>query len=231
MTAWFIGLMPGLIISFICASIWGGLDIYTGHVYSSNWFVVWNSIMRMGFYVVTVMLLEAIHTAFRNERMLSQTDFLTGLYNRRFIYECLHRTVLSTQRTKDKAVLAYIDLDHFKKVNDTHGHQEGDKVLQIVAEIMKNKLRRTDWIGRIGGDEFIILLTHTDIAQGKKVLADLNDKICDEMLFHNWPVTLSIGALEINGSYKSVDDVISASDKLMYEVKSNGRNSLYCKAA
>lgn len=231
MTSWFIGFKPGLAISLACGLIWGGIDIYSGHVYSNMLFVVWNSIMRMGFYSVTVLLLESVHTALRNERVLSQTDFLTGLYNRRFIYECLHRTILMSQRSKEKAVFAYIDLDHFKSVNDTLGHQEGDKVLQSLAKTMQANLRRTDWIGRIGGDEFIILLTHTDLEHGKDVLSNLNKKILQEMQNNNWPITLSIGALEINDNHTSVDEVIGASDKLMYAVKTNGKNSLYCKAS
>lgn len=229
--AWFISLRLGFFFCFFCAGLWGTLDILSGQDYSSSFYMLWNPLVRLGFFVVTVKLLEVIKIAFAKERSLSQIDFLTGLYNRRFIHEIVDRELSIFKRSGRNFVLVYIDLDNFKKVNDSKGHLEGDNVLVSVAQIMRQKLRRSDFVSRIGGDEFLLVLPDTDFKQAQFVIDNLKKELDAGMQSHEWPITFSMGVLSSNSSFTSVNEVIRTVDDLMYKVKYSTKNSILYQAA
>lgn len=160
---------------------------------------------------------------------LASIDPLTNLYNRRFLKDIEKKLNKGTQRQKDITTLFVVDVDHFKKINDDHGHDIGDKALKILAAKMLELTRPTDHIIRLGGEEFLVILPATDI-EGAKVVAEKIRKGCYEMHVqideqNELSIRVSIGVTlydRIND--KSSDDAINRADKALYQAKSSGRD-------
>ncbi len=152
---------------------------------------------------------------------LSVTDDLTGLLNRRGFDEILRRTLSNARRYHEHGMLAYIDLNDFKIVNDTHGHEMGDFVLQKVAEALKTTIRRTDYVARLGGDEFAVLFVRADKiptrARALKVHRLLNSLVISrgdiEII-----VKASIG-IEPYGPTSTSRELMRRADRAMYKEK------------
>ena len=158
-------------------------------------------------------------------------DPLTNIYNRRYFDENLNRTLKFLSRSKSPLTLMMIDIDHFKRYNDTYGHSEGDACLKIVAETLSNSVTRTeDFAARYGGEEFAMVLPHTD-ENGARLIAErlikniVNCNIPHENSDVEKYVTISIGVTTAVVSFKhNPEDYIIRADELLYESKQNGRN-------
>lgn len=162
-------------------------------------------------------------------RELSQTDQLTELYNRGYWESCLKQEYQRFQRIKVTSSLLIIDIDHFKKVNDTYGHPAGDEVLRQLAKILLDVTRTTDQVGRYGGEEFVMLLIGTDSQQAQVVVNRLQKRISDLTVHyhgHDIRFTLSMGLTEINSEFKNHEQWIHMADQGLYQSKNNGRNQL-----
>jgi diguanylate cyclase (GGDEF)-like protein len=153
-------------------------------------------------------------------------DELTGLANRRHLMELLDHEKNRSSRGGGIFCLAMVDIDHFKNVNDSHGHQVGDEVLRAVATMMKKSLRNTEFCGRYGGEEFLIVLTQTDI-KGALICAERVRTNIENTLFpdlgSDFKVTVSIGLSEYQ-IREDVEKIISRADKALYRAKKGGRN-------
>jgi two-component system cell cycle response regulator len=163
-------------------------------------------------------------------RELSITDYLTHLYNRRYMMDSLGMEFLRTIRKKGELCLVLMDIDHFKSVNDTYGHQQGDMVLAAVAEAVQVELRRYDLAARYGGEEFAMVLPETSLHDGLAVAERLRQAV-SEMVFpsplQNLTVTISQGISALpSPDIDSVDVLISAADEALYRAKQNGRNRI-----
>ena len=163
--------------------------------------------------------------ALNQATVLATTDPLTGAANRRHFKKELVYEIERSSRHSRIFSLAYFDLDDFKDVNDHHGHEEGDKVLKAVVEIARSRLRKTDLVARIGGDEFAILLPETDTTITDSPVKDLDNNLKQSMRDGGWPVTISCGVVIFRTPPASADDAISAADRLMYQVKASGKNA------
>ena len=157
---------------------------------------------------------------------LALHDTLTGLYNRYYFDNELNRMTLLASRGNETHCLLYIDLDHFKIINDTEGHQMGDLVLKEVSQILSTRLRHSDILCRVGGDEFVILLSETKL----KDAIDIGNNICDQIAnahfqFGNntYKVSASIGVSEIDGQATAAEYLRQA-DIALYVAKNKGRN-------
>jgi diguanylate cyclase (GGDEF)-like protein len=158
-------------------------------------------------------------------RNLSRTDDLTGLYNKRAFEECFNRAVEETKRTNESGVIAIIDLDGFKAINDTFGHLAGDKVLIYAAKILQKHIRKSDILSRIGGDEFAIIMPRTTKQKIKKRIEKLN-KTLNCALFQ-WQENLisikaSIGICQFDET-QSKEDIFHKTDLDMYKNKSKNK--------
>ena len=153
-------------------------------------------------------------------------DELTGVANRRFITDKT-KILLNLKRTFNKGfAIMFFDVDHFKRVNDTHSHSVGDKVLKMVANTLKNNLRSSDLIGRWGGEEFVGLFPGEDKAVFKEVANRIRMLIENSFLTvedEKISVTVSIG-VTIAKKGDTIDDLIKRADKMMYKCKTAGRN-------
>ena len=154
---------------------------------------------------------------------MATKDYLTGIYNRRCLFNELKFLAASAKRYKTGFSLLVLDIDNFKQINDTLGHQAGDSVLQRVASFLKNSIRECDILGRHGGDEFIVILPHLD-EKGAGLCAERLRKEVEKADFNiPLPLTVSIGAAEYKESM-DVDDLIFKADNLLYKAKEEGRN-------
>ncbi|MCK9420178.1 MAG: sensor domain-containing diguanylate cyclase [Nitrospirae bacterium] len=159
---------------------------------------------------------------------ISITDALTKVYNRRYFMERLRQEVKRVCRYGPPVSLLMIDIDYFKKVNDTYGHQAGDTVLAGVAGLINGKLRETDLIARYGGEEFCLLATGTE-QPGAQILADRVRKLIEDAEFEHGAVhikvTISIGIGTWDASLKEdFEELIHRADTALYRAKAEGRN-------
>lgn len=161
------------------------------------------------------------------EKMAS-TDELTGLFNRREILRRLNQEIARCERHNAPLSLMMLDLDHFKHVNDTYGHQTGDKILVACAEQLRAASRNIDEIGRLGGEEFLIILPDTDRAQAKHLAERCRQAIEDIQITDEIPhrCTVSIGVAEWSPGM-SKPQLIKQADDLLYQAKSAGRNCVF----
>ncbi len=155
-------------------------------------------------------------------------DPLTGCLNRRGILERLKEESERSQRTGEQFCVAMCDLDYFKKVNDTYGHQTGDDVLKGFVQIIRSQLRPYDQIGRLGGEEFLIIIPNITDAYAKNTLERLNKIVQDseiETCTGKIKITVSIGGIIINKK-TDIDTIIRQVDSELYTAKEKGRNQV-----
>jgi len=156
-------------------------------------------------------------------QILATTDTLTSLYNRLYIDTELKKSVNNFKRYNKTFSIVLIDIDYFKKINDTHGHLVGDEVLVKLSEIMKKCIRNTDILGRWGGEEFMIIASNTN-EDGTYKLAQYITKKIQEHIFDNIEnITVSCGVAQIDSSLNE-NTIISKADKALYKAKELGRN-------
>jgi diguanylate cyclase (GGDEF)-like protein len=173
-------------------------------------------------------LTDQLHEANAKLAQLAVTDPLTGLHNRRSLYSHLEREFIRSQRYKHPFAVAMLDLDHFKQVNDTYGHQTGDRVLKFLADVLRQTTRNTDVPGRFGGEEFMVLAPET----GRETVAIMAERIREAVerqsrdLGDGMPrVTISIGAASTEIlTATTFEDLVHLADEALYRAKREGRN-------
>lgn len=158
---------------------------------------------------------------------LAVTDGLTGLFNHRRFQEALHAELLRCERHKRPLAVLMLDVDFFKKVNDSMGHPAGDELLRRLAEVLSKDLRQTDLIARYGGEEFAVLLPETTKAEALQVGERMREAV-EARINENttWPqrITVSVGVATFPEDAKSAEALLEASDQALYVAKRQGRN-------
>jgi diguanylate cyclase (GGDEF)-like protein len=165
---------------------------------------------------------------YRQLRDSMQRDSLTGLLNHRNAKEFLDAEVSRAQRSNSPVTVAMLDIDHFKIINDTHGHPEGDRVIKSLARILTQRLRRSDIIGRYGGEEFIVIMPDTGVRQAVSVLDAVRDSfstVSHQAGTESFTCSLSGGVVEASAT-ESGSEVIARADEALYEAKRSGRNRI-----
>lgn len=169
---------------------------------------------------------EHVQRQLRNRlNSLADHDPLTGLLNRRGMGKRLAELESFLRRHQVPVTLALLDIDHFKKVNDEHGHAVGDRVLQELAGELRRVFRSSDYIARWGGEEFLVALTRSDLATSTVVLERLRCEIANSQAFSVPAITLSMGAVEWN-SNQDLASALRQADQALYGAKDGGRNAL-----
>ncbi|MDO8141980.1 MAG: GGDEF domain-containing protein [Candidatus Brocadiales bacterium] len=160
---------------------------------------------------------------------LSIRDYLTEVFNCRYFYERLEEEIKRAERYKSAFSLIILDIDHFKKYNDAHGHQAGDRVLKDVASFLKKHIRDHDLIARYGGEEFSVILPETVRDVAINLAERLRIAVSDQPFpfVETQPdkrLTVSIGIATFPDDAKSIDDLVKVADRALYRAKENGRN-------
>ena len=165
---------------------------------------------------------------------LAITDPLTGLYNRRYLNAHLHSTVARSLATGKPVCVLIFDIDHFKDVNDTYGHEAGDDVLQEFSDRIRRGVRNIDLVSRYGGEEFLLVMPETDREFAANVAERLRsdvEKIPFKTRSGTFPVTVSIGIAEWQGPSDNAEALIRRADQALYAAKRSGRNRVVASAA
>jgi diguanylate cyclase (GGDEF)-like protein len=180
-----------------------------------------------------VLRMEAIKNA-EEIKKLAFYDVLTGLPNRRLLLDRLKQSLLSYQRTGKRGAVLYLDVDYFKKLNDTLGHDAGDMLLEQVAERLKHSVRESDTVSRFGGDEFVVILEnlHEDYHSAlkevdkvtKQIHANLNQP--HQLLDTKYTTTSSIGVALYGEHGNTENEILKNADSAMYKAKGSGRNAV-----
>jgi len=180
--------------------------------------------------VITAVTLDITQDV-RNQEMIEKLayyDSLTGVANRLLLKDRIKKALQQAKRNENKLAIMFLDLDHFKLINDTLGHEIGDKLLIHVSQLLENLIRESDTLARIGGDEFVILFpivnSTNDVENiAKKILSTLQEK--HDIDGHKLFVTTSVGISMFPDNSKDVENLIKDADTAMYEAKNSGRNS------
>ena len=159
---------------------------------------------------------------------LSMTDELTGLANRRGFEQALERTLAAARRYDETGAVGFFDLDHFKRTNDTLGHEAGDLALRHVAMLLTRNVRRTDLVARLGGDEFLVLLVRTNLVNGTRRIHTLQQILADRpLVYRNRRISVrtSVGIAGYDGESDAAE-LIRRADRAMYNDKRRAKLTL-----
>ncbi|HEU5423413.1 MAG TPA: GGDEF domain-containing protein [Nitrolancea sp.] len=219
LVTWRLGRRVGILISLLAAACWlaGSLAAGAG---TRPILLAWNCGARLITFLVVTYLIDELHRRLEETRAAADQDFLTGIANARAFDQAMQAELLRARRTGRPFTLAYLDLDNFKRINDRHGHHEGDRVLYVLAHALRDCLRQVDTVARLGGDEFGILLVETDAA-GARIAMRRVQLALRELPFR---VTFSLGAVTFNSAPRSVEEMMRLTDDAMYTVKRAGKD-------
>ena len=163
-------------------------------------------------------------------RHLASHDSLTGLFNRNSLEHHLHRWLTRADNQQDRLALLFIDLDHFKPINDAHGHGVGDELLVVVASRLQNAVREEDLVARIGGDEFVVGLAPVDSIESAMAIAEeVRSQLAQPMQIRDLALqtTASIGVALYPDHGQNLAQLTEAADQAMYRAKSAGRDQVF----
>jgi len=215
----------GALASLVAAFLWLMAEVWAGTQYSHPAILYWNIGVRFSIFLLMSLSIK-LGRDLESESIIARTDFVTGALNSRYFNERLQIEVDRAARYEHPFTITYFDVDNFKSVNDRFGHSTGDKVLRAIVDNLKQILRKTDVIARVGGDEFALLLPETNMDVAQIVISKAHKNLLAEMIKHEWPVTFSIGVITFTEAPPSVDTALEMADKIMYEVKTHGKNNV-----
>lgn len=178
---------------------------------------------------VLIFVQSRLREAYRAARRQSRNDALSGCLNRSGFHEQLQSEVRRQKRYGRPFSVLYLDVDDFKALNDSQGHQAGDALLAELGRALRARLRSTDSAGRLGGDEFAVLLREVDPKAAEDAAGQLMQELERTARGHRWPVGFSIGAMCFTRPPEDADAALRMADELMYEAKKGGKGALRTK--
>jgi diguanylate cyclase (GGDEF)-like protein len=173
--------------------------------------------------VAAAVRIAALHARLRGLEAQAITDPLTGAFNRRHLHTVLAAAAERRRRTGERTSLLLLDVDHFKDINDALGHAQGDRVLSALAATIAGRLRKVDSLFRIGGEEFVLLLSGARFSDALTVAEELRGRVHDAALVAGRQISISIGVVEISLDH-TIDGCLEEADAALYRAKSAGRN-------
>jgi diguanylate cyclase (GGDEF)-like protein len=228
-------IIPVLLVTWTDGLVWGIVFVVatTGFREVTAWaqmppdtLMVWRVVTGLAYLAVLAVAMAGLQTLRRSQAQLARLvtqDQLTNVLNARAFADRLGQELERNRRYPRPLALMYMDLDNFKVINDTHGHQTGDAVLRLVADAMRSSVRQADVVGRLGGDEFAVLMPETDAqladAAARRLVVGLRN------VFKGTPnVTASIGVVSCTATDASTDDLLRRADQAMYDAKKSGKD-------
>lgn len=228
--AWFVSAGRAIIIGVLSVAIWYLADRELGGNQANRLPLVFNTAVRLSIFLYVVWLIGQVRAVLDRESRMAREDGLTGLANQRGFTSLGHNLLGLAQRQNTPVTVMFIDLDRFKEVNDSLGHDTGDTLLRTVSEVIRGSLRVSDLAGRLGGDEFALLLPGNDPEAAAGYAESLRQRLLKAMHERNWPVTFSIGVASFATPPADFDQMIKEADALMYEVKHSGRDRVLIRS-
>ncbi len=225
-----LGRWPGLVVAVLALALTALIALLRfGPAAVMDYPVV---VINYALIALAVLLLSHVHEQQREQAQaallrMALSDPLTGLGNRAALVDGFERLRALAARHATSLSLLMLDVDYFKRVNDRHGHEAGDKVLAEVAELLRERLRESDFICRLGGEEFVVLLPGAVGRHAVEVAEAVRRKLADASIQHNGvpiPLTVSIGVAHYGDDGQALDDLLAAADQRLYQCKQEGRN-------
>ncbi len=227
-------LLPILLITWFASTEWA---IVAAVLTSLVWVIVnrfiynllidtWNIFIDLGVFQVFIVVLSVLKRDIQRLNELAYEDGLTGIANSRYFYKVAEIEINRSQRFGKIFSVVYIDVDDFKIINDTLGHNTGDTVLAEIATTICQHVREVDTVARLGGDEFAIIFPETDLDGVKHGLAKIQRILTELTTHHHWPITFSMGVVTFAKPPASAQEMIGFADQVMYSVKKQGKNSI-----
>lgn len=187
------------------------------------------AVLGTAFGIIQGTYIQRIATLYKKVKILSITDELTSLYNRRYFFKRIKEEIARARRYSLKLFLFIIDIDDFKHYNDKHGHQQGDDILMFFAQYLKKSVRTSDIVARYGGEEFVVILPE---AKDTTALA-LAQRLCTNAASHGVPnnkislqkeFTISVGIAGFPSDAQNAGDLLKTADRALYKAKREGKN-------
>ncbi len=225
-SSWYDGRRAGLGLSIFSTLVWLGTDFLRIEQFSYIYVPIINETFRLIIFIFVSVLVAEFRKSLEIQKKIARTDSLTGMSNRLAFFETAALEIKRAQRFAYPLSFIYLDIDNFKTVNDTCGHDAGDRLLKMVAKIILHNVRKIDLAVRFGGDEMGILLVETDTDGALFLAKKLQRKLSAEMTRQGWPVTFSMGVGTFQQIIIPVGDMIQIVDKLMYFAKKSGKNKI-----
>lgn len=217
--SWYGSRRAGVIGSAFSALTWLLANLYSAPPEIARSIILWNTMIRFGFFVIIAFLLASLRASHVREKELARTDPLTGLANGRAFRERAELELLRSRRVEQPLTLLYLDLNHFKTLNDRLGHPAGDLVLTEFAQVLLAAVRVTDVVCRLGGDEFVVLLPDTSDTQGQLVVSKIHQAVSGDPRLARHGLSVSIGSATTTEVPTTIDDLVTAADSAMYSAK------------
>lgn len=223
--AWTGGRRDGFLFSLLAAVMWVGADVLAERQFSQDWIPFVNGLTRFATYGFVSYLVVQVQTLLSRVQEMARHDALTTLLNRDAFLEAGEAEARRCQRYGHHIAVAFLDLDDFKRLNDSQGHGAGDRALRAVALALQKTLRTTDYVARLGGDEFAVLLPeigYNDATEaGQKMAASVN------LAMNEFPpVSVSVGIAWFESAVCGFSVMLSSADAVMYEIKRDGKRGV-----
>jgi diguanylate cyclase (GGDEF)-like protein len=222
---WNSGFWAGTAYSFFCTVVIEWVEVVqTGHAFAGAQF--FNACANMVFFTAFSFVLDKLNKNLEVITRMAERDGLTNLLNFNAFIQRAEQALVEAIHRQESVTVAYFDVDNFKKINDSLGHREGDEVLRMVGHAPLALLRETDLYGRVGGDEFVILLPGLSPEEAGKKLSEIFERLGRSLWEKQKTVTFSLGAVTFLPPPPNCKNAIHEADQLMYQAKRNGKNRL-----
>ena len=226
--AWIDGRRNGLFAALLASAMWAVSDMAQEREFSAQWIPWANMATRLVTYSLAALLVAQVRLQFEREHERATRDVLTGLHNRRAFLEAGDSEVDRAKRYAHPLAVVFLDLDDFKHLNDSRGHDAGDAALRATATGLLGVLRSSDRVARLGGDEFAVLLPETRydaaVEAGRKISLAVNAALAGFP-----PVRTSVGVAWFADADRLFPAMLKAADELMYEIKESGKDDMRCR--
>jgi diguanylate cyclase (GGDEF)-like protein len=224
LAAWFANRNAAVLVAFISVVGYFYIDSSLDTVYANRLAPYWNASSRLGIYLIVILILSSLRQSLAREKELARLDQATGAANRRWFFEKAEDEVRRALRYQRPISIAYIDIDDFKAVNDRLGHLAGDNLQNLVSYTMRNHGRATDRVARLGGDECVLLMPETGYTPAEATLTRVVESLALVTGQYDRVLTFSVGAVTFASPPRTVDELLSKADRVMYDVKAGGKN-------
>jgi diguanylate cyclase (GGDEF)-like protein len=228
-STWLTDFRSAAVVSALSSVIWLTADLLWEQSFSHPFIPYWNAFTRLLIFLVISYALTRLHRELRREKQLARTDSVTRIANGRYFIELARLEIQKLKRYGHPFTLAYLDVDNFKTVNDTMGHDAGDDLLRLIADTLQKTTRGSDTVARLGGDEFGMLLPETGADKARPGVVKIRLRLTSEIKARGFPVTFSIGAVTFDAAPESVDEAIKMTDDVMYSAKRAGKDRVEYK--
>lgn len=215
--------------SALCALLATGVEGYVSWVdgpRAATWVLAVSILSELFVFLGAAYTFSRLRWHLEFERHISRTDPLTGIGNPRAFEEVAARELARLQRRPAPLSVAFFDLDDFKSVNDARGHAAGNHLLRVVGETLRTAVRAADFVARVGGDEFVLLLPDTDAETCRSVVERLRIRLREAVVGAGFATTFSIGAVTFHEPPDTSDLLLAASDRAMYVVKHGAKDGV-----